>query len=64
MEWLAQNWIWLAVAGIMVFMMVRRGGAGGGCCGSMHAAPRKPAAGDQEPVQQAPDGSDAPAQRP
>ena len=32
MEWLSQNWIWLAFAVGMVVMM-RRGGAGGGCCG-------------------------------
>jgi hypothetical protein len=31
MEWLSQNWIWLAFAAAMIFMM-RRGGAGG-CCG-------------------------------
>lgn len=34
MEWLSQNWIWLALAIGVVFMM-RRGGHGGhgGCCG-------------------------------
>lgn len=35
MEWLSQNWIWLAAAALIIFMM-RRGGAGG-CCGSMHS---------------------------
>ena len=34
MEWLSQNWIWLAFAVGMVVMM-RRGGAGG-CCGGGH----------------------------
>ena len=32
MEWLAQNWIWLALIGGMIWMN-RRGGAMGGCCG-------------------------------
>ena len=36
MEWLSQNWIWLAFAVGMVVMM-RRGGAGG-CCGGGHGA--------------------------
>ena len=31
MEWLSQNWVWLAFAAGMLLMM-RRGGAGG-CCG-------------------------------
>ena len=31
MDWLAQNWVWLAFAAGLVLMM-RRGGAGG-CCG-------------------------------
>ena len=29
MEWLSQNWIWLALGVGAVFMMTR----GGGCCG-------------------------------
>ena len=34
MEWLTQNWIWLAL-GIGALLMFRRGGQGGhgGCCG-------------------------------
>ena len=32
MEWLSQNWIWLALIGGMIWMH-RRGGAMGGCCG-------------------------------
>ena len=39
MEWLSQNWIWLAFAVGMVVMM-RRGGAGG-CCGGGHGADDK-----------------------
>jgi len=35
MEWLSQNWIWLAFAAAMVLMM-RRGGAGGCCGGGGH----------------------------
>ena len=34
MEWLTQNWVWLALAAGMVLLM-RRGGAGG-CCGVSH----------------------------
>ena len=33
MEWLLQNWIWLALGVGTVFMM-RGGGAGGRCCGN------------------------------
>ena len=33
MEWLLQNWIWLALGVGTVFMM-RGGGAGGCCCGN------------------------------
>ena len=45
MEWLTQNWIWLALAIGMIFMM-RRGGAGG-CCGghNVKEAPAKSADG-------------------
>lgn len=50
MEWLSQNWIWLALAGFMLVMMVRRGGAGG-CCGSMHATPQRQPATDEGPLQ-------------
>lgn len=39
MEWLSQNWVWLAFATGMLLMM-RRGGAGG-CCGGAHGADRK-----------------------
>ena len=37
MEWLAQNWIWLAF-GIGFVLMLRRAGHGGhgGCCGGGH----------------------------
>jgi len=35
MEWLSQNWIWLAFAALVIWMM--RGGAAGGCCGGGHA---------------------------
>jgi hypothetical protein len=44
MEWLSQNWIWLAF-GVGMLLMMRRGGAGG-CCGSMHQAPDKRAETD------------------
>lgn len=43
MEWLSQNWTWLAFGAVMIFMM-RRGGAGGGCCGG-HSAGDKQTAG-------------------
>jgi hypothetical protein len=33
MEWLSQNWIWLAL-GIGALFMMSRGARGGGCCGS------------------------------
>ncbi|OGA43292.1 MAG: hypothetical protein A3G25_12980 [Betaproteobacteria bacterium RIFCSPLOWO2_12_FULL_63_13] len=36
MEWLSQNWIWLAFAALVIYMM--RGGAAGGCCGGGHGA--------------------------
>jgi hypothetical protein len=39
MEWLSENWVWLAFAAGMLLMM-RRGGAGG-CCGGAHGADRK-----------------------
>ncbi len=32
MEWLSQNWIWVALGIGAVFMMTR-GARGGGCCG-------------------------------
>jgi len=35
MEWLSQNWVWLALTIGIVFMM-RRGGHGGCCGGSGH----------------------------
>lgn len=39
MDWLSQNWIWLAL-GVGMVLMMRRGGAGG-CCGG-HDAKAKP----------------------
>ena len=42
MEWLSQNWIWLAL-GIGMVIKIRRGGAGG-CCGGGHGADDKHAA--------------------
>jgi hypothetical protein len=42
MEWLSQNWGWLAFGVAMLFMM-RRGGAGG-CCGGHGAHDKRPAA--------------------
>lgn len=46
MEWLSQNWIWLAVTGALVFMMRR----GGGCCGGGHDAGHKgPEANGSQP---------------
>ena len=46
MEWLAQNWIWLAL-GIGFVLMLRRGGHGGhgGCCGGGHGS------GDGKPAE-------------
>ena len=41
MEWLSQNWIWLAFAVGMVLMMRRGGSGGGGCCGGGHDAGKK-----------------------
>ena len=32
MEWLSQNWIWLALGIGAVFMMTRGARGGGGCC--------------------------------
>lgn len=40
MEWLSQNWVWLAFAAGMVLMM-RRGGAGA-CCGGHVAHDKAP----------------------
>ncbi len=34
MEWLSQNWIFLALGIGAIFLMSRGGRAGGGCCGS------------------------------
>jgi hypothetical protein len=42
MEWLSQNWGWLAFAVAMLFMM-RRGGAGG-CCGGHATDAKRPEA--------------------
>jgi len=54
MEWLSQNWIWLAFAAAMIFMM-RRGGAGGagGCCGGGHGG------GDKHPESGEPQSKNA-----
>ncbi len=41
MAWLAQNWIFLAAAVGVVFLMSR----GGGCCGGHHHNHGKPGAG-------------------
>lgn len=39
MEWLSQNWIWLAFLAVVIWMFSRRGGHGAmGCCGSHRAA--------------------------
>lgn len=43
MEWLSQNWVWLAFTVGMLFMM-RRGGAGG-CCGGHVADDKHPETG-------------------
>jgi len=40
MEWLSQNWIWLAL-GVGVILMMRHGGAGGCCGGGGHGADHK-----------------------
>jgi hypothetical protein len=44
MEWLLQNWIWLALAAGAFWLLSRgrRGGPMGGCCGG-HAARDGPA---------------------
>jgi len=55
MEWLTQNWIWLAFAAVMIFMM-RRGGAGG-CCGGGHGAHDKGAEADGATANNAPGGT-------
>jgi len=42
MEWLSQNWIWLALAigAVWLFSRMRHGGAMGGCCGMAHRGPQ------------------------
>ena len=46
MQWLSQNWIWLAL-GIGMVLMMRRGGHGGCCGGGGHDEGRKsPAEGE------------------
>jgi len=42
MEWLAQNWLWLAF-GIGIVLLMRRGGRGGCCGGGGHGG------GDKRP---------------
>lgn len=54
MRWISQNWFWLAVALLFVFMHLGHGGHGG------HGSPPPPRDGDdraQDP------GPDAPVQR-
>jgi hypothetical protein len=54
MEWLSQNWIWLALAvgAVLFFSRGRHGGMMGGCCGGMaHEGP-----GEERKTQ----GSDTP----
>lgn len=47
MEWLSQNWVWLALAAGVVLMM-RHGGHGGhgGCCGGGQGEGRKRSEGE------------------
>ena len=49
MDWLAQNWFWVVLGGLFVWMMF---GHGGGCCGGHAEHGGHKASGD--------DGSDAP----
>lgn len=55
MEWLSQNWIWLALAigAVWLLSRMRHGSAMGGCCGGMaHEGPheaRKAEGGDTPP---------------
>lgn len=37
MDWLSQNWSWIALAAGGFFLMTRMGGMGGGCCGMGHS---------------------------
>jgi len=41
MEWLSQNWLWLAlIVGVMMLLSRgRHGGMTGGCCGMAHEGP-------------------------
>ena len=48
-DWLAQNWFWLVLGGLFVWMMF---GHSGGCCGGRNEQGGHQASGD--------DGSDAP----
>ena len=48
MEWLSQNWVWLAFGLAMLFMMRR--GAGGCCAG--RANEKRPAAENPQPIPQ------------
>ena len=46
MEWLSQNWIWLAlIAGVIWLLSRSRHGSMGGCCGG-HDTARESAAGE------------------
>lgn len=49
MEWLSQNWIWLAlIAGVvMILSRGRHGGMMGGCCGGHDMAREGPAGEDK-----------------
>ena len=40
MEWISQNWLWLAL-GIGIVVMMRRGGHGGCCGGGGHGGDDK-----------------------
>jgi hypothetical protein len=44
MEWLLQNWLWVGLGVVALWMLsrVRRGGSMGGCCGgAAHDEPVK-----------------------
>ncbi len=49
MEWLSQNWIWLALIVGVMLMLSRRGHGGmmGGCCGGHDMAREGPAGEDK-----------------
>ncbi|MBI2958813.1 MAG: DUF2933 domain-containing protein [Betaproteobacteria bacterium] len=52
MEWLSQNWVWLALGvGVLLFMM-RRGGQGsqGSCCGGHAKSDKRPQDEGRDPA--------------